>query len=664
KNAQEYLKCIHCQTPKPIQRRPVLRFFLFNSLTLELVLTPFFIKKSSSIPWKNTENFDCIIAIDFGTEGTAMGINMKKSKGVHLITDWNSNGISDRAELNGKTKTALLLDENHNVIAFGNEAWHQYQSPNNKDTNQRLLFHRFKMYLYDVAGQYQTNKQSTIKQELQSMNGVNVKSETVFVGALKYCKQKAMQYLEQNNLIVNENKIQWAITVPAIWSEEAKGIMKQWAKQATLWNSSIPNQLIIALEPECASVCMMLAMRDNQSGIQFKTGDCYMMMDLGAGTADMVCHEITGPFQVREMIASFGGPWGGSYIDHDVETIFKQIFGEEAMKKFQKTFPKDYLKLLADIEDSKQRFFKIQKKNGVHRIPIPYEFDQFMQKNIIGELEELVAKFEYLGESGHEYDHEYLSLSCKLWTKLFDIRIDPIIKKMNEMLNKNEKILSGKLKYICLVGGFSQSHYLQSKLKQHYEPKYTFVIPQRPVLSVIEGAAQLARIPSFITSRIVKYTYGNNICWPTERAQSHPEISEDHINKYKFISDTDNEEYVSNCFDVFVNKNEEVKVGQVNILIFVAINCYMIEMSYTPASKNNKDTCVSIYRSEKIDPGVITKCKRLGNIKVPFPEDFDNLKDSYDVRFYFGETMIRVTVTIKGKEYVEHEVHIKFDFNI
>ncbi|ETO12041.1 hypothetical protein RFI_25337 [Reticulomyxa filosa] len=400
KNAQEYLKCIHCQTPKPIQRRPVLRFFLFNSLTLELVLTPFFIKKSSSIPWKNTENFDCIIAIDFGTEGTAMGINMKKSKGVHLITDWNSSGVSDSTELNGKTKTALLLDENHNIIAFGNEAWNKYQSPNNEDANKWLLFHRFKMCLYDLASQYETNKQATVKQELQSMNEVNVKSETVFVGALKYCKRKAMQYLEQNNLAVDEAKIQWVITVPAIWSEEAKGLMKQWAQQANLWSPSIPNQLIIALEPECASVCMMLAMRDNQSEIQFQTGDCYMMMDLGAGTADMVCHEITGPFQVREMIASFGGPWGGSYVDRDIEALFKQIFGEERMKKFQVIHPKQYFQLLANIEKSKQRFFSNKKTTGAHRIEIPFEFNEFMQENFDGDLEDVISKLEYLGEKG------------------------------------------------------------------------------------------------------------------------------------------------------------------------------------------------------------------------------------------------------------------------
>ncbi|ETO32640.1 hypothetical protein RFI_04475 [Reticulomyxa filosa] len=251
--------------------------------------------------------------------------------------------------------------------------------------------------------------------------------------------------------------------------------------------------------------------------------------------------------------------------------------------------------------------------------------------------------------------------------KLFDLRIDPIIKQMDEMLNKNEKILSGKLKYICLVGGFSQSRYLQFKLKQYYEPKYAFVIPQRPVLSVIEGAAQLARIPSFITSRIVKYTYGTAISYLIGDARSHPKISEDHINKHKYISDINNKEYVDGCFNVFVNKDEEVKVGQQMLILFYFFDFFiigylqMIKKNYVSGSKNNKSAYISIYRSEEIDPGVTTECKYLGNVEVPLPEDFDNLKDGYAVRFYFGETMIQVTVTIKGKEYVEHECQTKHD---
>ncbi|ETO03328.1 hypothetical protein RFI_34082 [Reticulomyxa filosa] len=648
-NKQQYQRCIECQTPKSNYSQPKIQH------------TPIFVllNKRSSVPWRNTENFDCIVAIDFGTDGTSMGINIKGKDAVRLVTDWSSSGICDKKEVKNKTKTALLMDQNHKNIAFGNEAWTKYQAPD-RDADKWLLFHRFKMDLYDVAGEYQVKKQSIVKRELKSINGVCVKSEIVFIGALKFCKQKAIEYFKQNNITVNENKIQWVITVPAIWSEEAKSMMKQWAQQAEIWSPSIPNQLLIVLEPECASMCMMLEMKDKLDTVQFKTGDCYMMMDLGAGTADMVCHEITGPFEVKEMVASFGGPWGSYYINKDIEAIFDKIFtiksnkksDEKKMKEFQATHPIHYLQLLENIEKSKQRFFNNKKTTGVYRIEIPYEFDQFMQDNIPSNLEELVSNFKYLEESGHEYDQEYLSLSCKLWMKLFDKRIDPIIKQMDEVLKRNENILSDKLKYICLVGGFSQSPYLQHRLKQHYEPKYTFVMSERPVFSVVEGAAQLARIPSFISSRIVKYTYGTWSGLPIEHARSHSKISEDHISKHKFINDITNQEYVDNCFNVFVNKDEEVKVGQ------------MVEHSYSKRSKSDKIALTLIYRSEEIDPGVITGCERLGCIEIPYPEDFDAVKDCFYVRFYFGETMIRVTITIKGREYVEHEVQIKYDFGV
>ncbi|ETO16797.1 hypothetical protein RFI_20541 [Reticulomyxa filosa] len=63
--------------------------------------------------------------------------------------------------------------------------------------------------------------------------------------------------------------------------------------------------------------------------------------------------------------------------------------------------------------------------------------------------------------------------------KLFNLRINHIIEYMDKMLQKNTEILNGKLKYICLVGGFSKSTYLQYMLKQHYGSTYKFVIPQK-----------------------------------------------------------------------------------------------------------------------------------------------------------------------------------------
>ncbi|ETO24769.1 heat shock 70 kDa protein 12B, partial [Reticulomyxa filosa] len=536
-------------------------------------------------------------------------------------------------------------------------------------------------------------REDTLKRRICAINGTAVETSHVFISAFRYCKKKAMDYFGEKHISVKEDEVQWIITVPAIWSEKAKGLMRQWAMQAKLCRPSVgslpiltleperakqtklgvesistESQLAITLEPECASVCVMLEMKDKPNEMRFKAGDCYLMMDLGAGTADMVCHEIIGPFEVREMIASFGGPWGSGYIDKDVVTIFQHLFGEKNMREFQATRPHDYLHLLRNIENSKQRFFKMQKKTtGLHRIEIPYQFGQFMQQKFTENLEESVAKCQFLGEYGrgdnvhlfflssyfleHEYDHEYLSLSCQLWAKLFDLRINEILKKTNEMLLKNERILSGKLKYICLVGGFSQSPYLQYKIREHFKDRFMVVIPQRPILSVIQGAAQLGRLLSFVTSRIVKYTYGAAGGFSIEEARAHPKVPKEHIEKYKYVDDINNQEWVGGCFRVFVNEDEEVKVDQV------------VEKTYSKRSKRKKNATVAIYRSKIKDPGISTGCKLLGKIKIPFPDDFNDVMDRFYVRFYFGEAMIRVTVKMKGKEYVENEVQFKYHFD-
>ncbi|ETO04966.1 hypothetical protein RFI_32430, partial [Reticulomyxa filosa] len=132
-NKQQYLQCIKCQTPRPNYDQPKNRQFLL-----------------SSMPWRNTEHFDCIIAIDFGTDGTAMGITMKKADSVRLITDWSSSGICDKKEVRNKTKTALLLDKNHQVIAFGNEAWAKFRHFISIYSNKFKSFYSFSQQNYFI----------------------------------------------------------------------------------------------------------------------------------------------------------------------------------------------------------------------------------------------------------------------------------------------------------------------------------------------------------------------------------------------------------------------------------------------------------------------------------------------------------------------------------
>jgi len=89
----------------------------------------------------------------------------------------------------------------------------------------------------------------------------------------------------------------------------------------------------------------------------------------------------------------------------------------------------------------------------------------------------------------------------------------------------------------------------------------------------------------------------------------------------------------------------------------------MIKKSCRILGKGSMIGC-AVFCSDEVDPGVISGCECLGTIEIPYPENFNELEDRYSIRFYFGNTTIRVTISTKGKEYVDEEVQIKYSFNI
>ena len=48
--------------------------------------------------------------------------------------------------------------------------------------------------------------------------------------------------------------MRWVITVPAIWRQQAKQFMREAAYNAGIGSRETPDQILIALEPEAASV--------------------------------------------------------------------------------------------------------------------------------------------------------------------------------------------------------------------------------------------------------------------------------------------------------------------------------------------------------------------------------------------------------------------------
>ena len=59
---------------------------------------------------------------------------------------------------------------------------------------------------------------------------------------------------KNSKLFFYQSEVRWVITVPAIWRQQAKQFMREAAYQAGIGCTESPEQVLIALEPEAASV--------------------------------------------------------------------------------------------------------------------------------------------------------------------------------------------------------------------------------------------------------------------------------------------------------------------------------------------------------------------------------------------------------------------------
>ncbi len=113
--------------------------------------------------------------------------------------------------------------------------------------------------------------------------------------------------------------------------------MRKWVENAGMvytGSKYIHDHLIIAYEPDCASIALQIELnakveekseefnavltkgtffffsfhRFPRHRFKNKTGDKYMVLDLGGGTADIAIHEVVGEAKVKEIAPPSGGP--------------------------------------------------------------------------------------------------------------------------------------------------------------------------------------------------------------------------------------------------------------------------------------------------------------------------------------------------------------------
>ncbi|XP_069913258.1 heat shock 70 kDa protein 12A isoform X8 [Oryctolagus cuniculus] len=592
-------------------------------------LSPSHIVNDTDSSVSEQQVFLVVVAIDFGTTSSGYAYSFtKEPECIHVMRRWEG---GDPGVSNQKTPTTILLTPERKFHSFGYAARDFYHDLDPNEAKQWLYLEKFKMKLH-------TTGDLTMDTDLTAANGKKVKALEIFAYALQYFKEQALKELsDQAGSEFENSDVRWVITVPAIWKQPAKQFMRQAAYQAGLASPENSEQLIIALEPEAASIyCRKLRLHQmielsskatvngysasDTVGAGFAQGDKYVVVDSGGGTVDLTVHQIRLPEgHLKELYKATGGPYGSLGVDYEFEKLLCKIFGEDFIEQFKIKRPAAWVDLMIAFE-SRKRAAAPDRTNPLN-ITLPFSFIDYYKKFRGHSVEHALRKsnVDFVKWSSQGM----LRMSPDAMNALFKPTIDSIIEHLRDLFQKPEV---STVKFLFLVGGFAEAPLLQQAVQAAFGDKCRIIIPQDVGLTILKGAVLFGLDPAVIKVRRSPLTYGVGVLNRYVEGKHPPE---------KLLV-KDGTRWCTDVFDKFISADQSVALGE------------LVKRSYTPAKPSQLVIVINIYSAEHdsvsfiTDPGV-KKCGTLrldltgtSGAAVPARREIQTLMQ-------FGDTEIKAT---------------------
>lgn len=400
-----------------------------------------------------------------------------------------------------KTPTVVLFDENRKFDSFGFEAEKKYLKLALRNKQESWYFlKKFKMRLHQRETE-RTNERLTRNSIVEDESGKSMKAIDVFSSAIQYLKDHLTNLLTEQGMKDKEEvmeKVRWVLTVPAIWTDPGKEFMKVAAIKAGLPE----NKLLLALEPEAASLCCWSIRNVSPDGRTILTpGISYTVVDMGGGTADIVTHKIENGEKLREIHAPVGGDWGGTQVNSSFQGLLIKLVGAPILSKFKSKCMVDYLEMMNDFEIKKQ-FATLENEEEV-MLTFPGSLVKLFEEETDGESLSDVIKQTPMGDQ-LEWTSGRLIIQPELFKTFFTVSIDNVISKLEELFSATA---SRDVSTLLLVGGFSESPILRKAIRKAFRDK-RIIHPEHPSLAILEGTVIYGHSPMSVKTRICKYTYG------------------------------------------------------------------------------------------------------------------------------------------------------------
>ncbi|GET01985.1 hypothetical protein GLOIN_2v1871395 [Rhizophagus clarus] len=405
----------------------------------------------------SSDDIRVVVGIDFGTTYSGFAFAHKSNPNDIIVQDyWKGR------EGWYKTPTVIKYDDSYtNVISWGFSALAVKPRGRSLRPSSKPI-ELFKLYLSENESSGTAplpdalNYKDVIKDYLKKL-GEDIKRRV----NTHWCR------LDFNSQVII------VITVPAEFDDNAIAIMSECAIGADLVKrENIDKNLKFTTEPEAAAIDSISLLR---SEYHLNSGDLFMVVDCGGGTVDLTTRELLDGDKLSEITVRSGDNCGSCYVD--------QAFIEFLGSKIDFCIP---TKILFTGQEGEFENYYLNLE----------EYEPIKQLCITGEEKEKLEANEWMVEAKFEDIRN-----------MFDPVIERILTLIRGQLNQLER-RGKKISLMLLVGGFSESVYLQDRIKKEFPELPNISVPKNPVTSVMKGAVKFGLSEKIVEDRVLNWTYG------------------------------------------------------------------------------------------------------------------------------------------------------------
>ncbi|KAI9271864.1 hypothetical protein BDA99DRAFT_477977 [Phascolomyces articulosus] len=588
----------------------------------------------SSNPQQPPTEYKVVIGYDFGTtySGAAYAFTHSTPTEVFDIQKWPHKG----GNFFPKVPTLSVYPRRNKQQLSGRSALSEWGHGAKKAMlkpgadKQNVLLSQFKLHLDESL------HRPPLENELTPVQAV-----ADYLTALHEHTLEELSRGFANNY--DPDTFRYCLTVPAVWSDKAKNLMRQASIQAGLITPSDPSdRLTLISEPEAAALYCEETMAEQ---VQLQDNDRIMICDAGGGTVDLIVFQVNFPNgvyesasddddsasrkkrQLKEVTKGMGESCGSVFLDARYRELLETKLGTSVMSKI---YPREMNDLMDQFIDTIKPEFNVTED---YYVTLPRSVDisdlpSSLRDNDDGDLDEGILKL-----SGEELKKEVF---------------DPVVDKVLLLIEQqHQQIPDGRLDFLFLVGGFGSSKYLYQRIHDVYKDTKVnqIVCPaERAALAVVRGAVYHGVNPRVVVSRVSRRTYGINADLLYDDAIDPPSSR---------VVKPDGSVKCKTGFFTFVKKNDELSVDHcIQKEFFVYYGRDKSVDLYLYATEN--DTIPRYFDA----PGV--QCVAKMSVPIPtMPGMSMNDHLNFTVRMYFGTTEIRMEADFgTGQKY---DVHGDFD---